>query len=171
MRLMFLALSLFSLRAMAVYNVGDPVSNLGWTDDQGQVVHLQDDGIKDTIRVLLYNAGWCGPCNNEFDELRDQWAQFDGQPVTFISLSAQDYNHKAPDQSFLQSWRSAHGIPANVYVAASPNDYGSEFETPPLYIPNVAIINRDGTLAYKATAPGADAIVQEVQSLLSSASK
>jgi len=158
-----LALCFLSLPAFALYQIGDKVSDISWTDVNNDTIHLSDHGNQ--IRVLLFNAGWCGPCNSEMDELVPQVSEFNQKQVTFISLSAEGWERgDSPDQTFLRSWKKKHHIP--FFVAASPDDFGSDFSDQS-YIPLVAIIDSHGKLAYSAVSPGADAIVQEVRSLLS----
>jgi len=153
--------------AQAVYQVGDVVSDQCYRDVKQISVCLEDH--TNEVRVLLYNAGWCGPCNQEFQELRNEVTAFSREPVKFISLSAQGWERKAPaDQKFLMEWQSRHGIAglANVIIASAPNDFGFAFFGSRPFIPNVAIIDRDGKLAYKAVNPGARAIISQIQTLL-----
>lgn len=145
-----------------IYGVGDVVSDMCWKNDQNQQVCLND--FKG-VRVLLYNAGWCGPCNDEFDEISPRVKEFDGKAVTFISLSGAGYSSGSqPNQSFLQSWRNRHSIPSSVVVAGSPRDYGQSFGHSA--IPNVAVIDPGGKLTFTETAPGVDATFEEVRKAL-----
>lgn len=161
--LTFLMLTAFLLgasRAFGVYQVGDPVPNLCWnTSGLSQVCLDYAPGV---VRVLLFNAGWCGPCNEEFKEIGPKVKEFDGKPVIFVSLSSDGWtNGSKPDSTFLREWEVKHNIP--FLVAASPKDAGKKFFDPPLYIPNVAIIGKDGKLAYKAVNPGVSAVFEEVR--------
>jgi peroxiredoxin len=166
MKLCLMAMMLLAARVFAgggVYEVGDTVQNMCWTNDENKQVCLDD--YKNTVRVLVYNAGWCGPCNEEFDELSPRVREYEGKPVTFISLSAAGYSRNAPaDQSFLQSWRQRHGIPAGFVVAASPRDYGTHFGQNA--IPNAAVVDANGKLTYKDVAPGVDGLFQEINKVL-----
>lgn len=149
--------------AFAVYKVGDVVDNMCWQDVTEKEVCLEQHKAK--VRVLLYNAGWCPPCNEEFSEISPLTGEFDGQAVEFISLSASGWSKTAPpDAKFLKEWKAKHGIPFT--VAGSPKDAGKQFIEPPLYIPNVAIIGKDGKLAYAEVNPGVPAILAEVRRLL-----
>lgn len=159
-----LAICMMSLPALAIYQVGDVVADDCWKDLNGDEVCLDDH--KDTVRVLLYNAGWCGPCQQEFQELGPEARQFRNDPVKFFSLSIEGYRRGAPaDSTFLTSWKNRHGL-GDFVVAASPRDAGRDFFNPPYYIPSVAIIGKDGLLVYKAVNPGAHAIVNQVENLV-----
>jgi len=164
MRALFLAIPLlFAVQAMAVYEVGDYVDNMCWKNASGENRCL--DNYEGHVRVLLYNAGWCGPCNSEFDELKGKLAQYDGKRVTFLSLSSAGWtNGTQPTPQFLNEWRDKFGL--KIPVLASPKDAGKSFIKPPLYIPNVAILDIDGRLAYKAVNPGVPVILQKVNGLL-----
>ncbi|MBY0371480.1 peroxiredoxin family protein, partial [bacterium] len=110
--------------ASALFGVGNKPTNYCWTDYQGQKVCLEDPAIQHRVRVLLYNAGWCGPCNDEFGELKDATDEYQGKPVTFISLSSEGWNYGSrADASFLSNWRTTHKLDqamADFIVASSP---------------------------------------------------
>ncbi len=153
----------FGPSAFAVYNVGDTVENICWKDHQNKDVCLKDlKGVK----VLLYNAGWCGPCNQEFQELSPQVKKYDGKAVNFISLSCSGWSHgSSPTQDFLKEWKQEHNL--SFTVAASPRDCGKLFIPPTIYIPNVAIIDADGKLALAEIDPGVSGVFSKVDQLLS----
>ena len=158
--------SLLSVPAFAVYEVGDAVENLCWKDAEEKTLCLEDEALKPTVKVLLYNAGWCPPCNDELSEIAPRVTEFAGKPVTFLSLSASGWQHGSePTMQFLKEWAAKHKI--TFPVLASPKDAGKKFIAPPIYIPNVAIVGKDGKLTYKAINPGVDVILDEVRSALS----
>jgi len=98
-------------------------------------------------------------------ELAARAKEFDGEPVTFLSLSAQgDAHGSLPTTEFLKSWRDRHRIP--FLVAASPKDAGKQFFAPPIYIPNLAVVGKDGKLTYKAVAPEVDTLFAEIKKAL-----
>lgn len=149
--------------AFGVYEIGEVVENLCWQDVEENQICLNDSSNQ--VRVLLYNAGWCGPCNTEMAEISPKSKQYEGKPVKFISLSASGWKSSEPPSTpFLKEWKSKHKIP--FAVAASPKDAGKKFLAPPIYIPNVVIIDPSGKLAYKEINPGVDAILEEVDRLL-----
>lgn len=164
-----LALLLVSAPVFAIYEVGDTPKNYCWKDVNNADVCLEDGSRSSLVRVLLYNTGWCGPCNSEFRELPSATEEFAGKAVEFISLSAAGWTTgSAPDQKFLEEWRAKHKLDqakATFIVAASPRNAGKDFFTD-VYIPNVAIIGVDGKVAYKAINPGADKIADEVRKAL-----
>jgi thiol-disulfide isomerase/thioredoxin len=152
----------FSVHALAVIEVGQNVPDQCWNTSEGTQFCLSS--ASNTVRVLLFNAGWCPPCNQEFSELIPEVGQFANEPVTFVSLSAQGFTHGAsPNQQFLQQWKEKYSIPFT--VAASPNNFGTDFETES-YIPNVAIITKDQMLFYAAIAPGVDVTFQQINAAL-----
>lgn len=153
----------FSYPVHALYRVGDTVSNRCWQNEQGQTVCLGD--FSDHVRVLLYNAGWCGPCNHEFQELVPRVAAYKDKPVAFLSLSSSGWNYTAPaDATFLKSWQQKFQIPFP--VLASPQDPGRDFFSAPYYIPSVAILSLTGKLRFAKVNPGVDSILQEVDNAL-----
>ena len=160
--LVLFAISLFALQAQAVIEVGDGVPDQCWKTSETTDYCLNQT---QTIRVLLFNSGWCGSCNEEFQALIPAITEFDGKPITFISLSAAGWSRPAPPNSkFLQQWKEKHNIPFT--VAASPKDLGASFFEPPHYIPNVAVIDQTGKLRYKAIEPGVEGLLKEIRKLL-----
>jgi hypothetical protein len=139
------------------YKVGDTVQDMCWNDDQGKEVCLnQYNGV----RVLLYNAGWCGPCNSEFDELSTS-VQSHLSKATFIGVSGNGWSQRSnPDQTFLQEWRSRHNVPTEVVLTGKRNDFGQAFGH--RSIPNVAVINKDNVLTFTDVAPGVEEILRQV---------
>jgi len=150
-------------QAVAVVQKGEIVPNKCWqTVDEKQFCL---DDAKDTVRVLIHSAGWCGPCNAEMAELAPKVGQFNGKPVTFISISGNGWEHGSlPTTDFLKAWQSKYAIPFP--VVASPKDAGKAYFEPPLYIPNVVIIDKAGRLIYKDFAPGVETIFAEVNAAL-----
>lgn len=158
-----LVFGLLSQVALAALEKGDVVPNKCYTTVDAKQFCLDD--AKDTVRVLIHNAGWCGPCNEEMQHLVPEMTQYKGMPVTFVSVSAYGWTSGSmPDQKFLTEWKNKFSIPFT--VVGSPRDAGKTFFDPPHFIPNVAIIGKDGRLAYKEVAPEVNVLLQEVNSLL-----
>lgn len=159
-----IAIGLVTEVGRAALEKGDSVPNKCYTTVDSKRFCLED--AKDTIRVLIHNAGWCGPCNDEMEHLAPLVAaNYAGMPVTFVSVSAYGWTSGSmPDQTFLKEWKDKHSIP--FVVAGSPRDAGKAYFDPPLFIPNVVIIGKDGHVAYKAVAPQINELLQEVNSLL-----
>lgn len=156
------AVCFYSLSAKALIEVGDRLPNLSWQTSEGAVLNLDD--LKGGVKVLLYNGGFCGPCNSEFSELIPKVGEFDGKGVVFISLSVAGWSQGSkPTTTFLKEWKARHNIPFTVAAAPVKEPYGF-FSTP--YIPNVVIVRPDGTMAYKAINPGVSAIFREIRRLL-----
>jgi thiol-disulfide isomerase/thioredoxin len=152
-----------SIPSFAVYKIGDTVGNLCWKNQLDKNVCLNDSA--GDVRILLYNAGWCPPCNTEFKELVPQIGEFKNKNVTFISISAEGWSRGAiPNATFLKEWQSKHNIPFE--VTGNRRDFGKDFFNPPNYIPNVVIIDENNKLTYAKVNPGADAIMDEVRNMV-----
>lgn len=158
-----------SLNLFAVLKEGDKVSNFCWDDINEKKVCLDD--YKNMVKVLIYNAGWCPPCNTEFKELGKRVKEFSGKSVVFISLSSQGWKRgDAPNTTFLKEWEKKHNLKfaasqkINFVVAAAPGDFGKNFFTE-LAIPNVAVVDKTNTLYYKEIGAEVDDIFKKVKEL------
>lgn len=152
-----------SLPAFGIYKKGDTVPNLCWKNHEDATVCLDD--TKGEVHVLLYNAGWCGPCNTEFQELVPLLPEFDKKAVTFISISAEGYSRGSkPDMAFLKNWKTKHSIPFP--VTGAYRDFGKDFFAAPNYIPSVVILDLKNKVSYAAVNPGADAIAAQVRAMV-----
>jgi len=164
-----LILLFLGVPALGIYDVGDAPGNTCWTDLNAKKVCLADAPKAGFASVLLFNAGWCGPCNAEFKELVPAMEKFAGKPVVFISLSSDGYGGGGgADQKFLQSWDAKFGMgkaKASWVVAASPRNAGNDYFKSPS-IPNVVILDASGKVYWKAIAPGVRAIAAKVESVL-----
>ncbi len=115
------------------------------------------------VQVYIYNAGWCGPCNQEMHELAALHAEFSIQPVVFVSLSAEGWSRgQKPDATFMGEWKAKHKIP--FIVAGKHRDFGKAFNSPGT-IPFAVILKKDGTVA-KSGSMSAQEITGTVRGLL-----
>ena len=90
--------------------------------------------------------------------------EFEGKPVTFISLMVSGWSSgELPTAQFLKEWQQKHAIPFE--IAASPRDPGKEFYQFPVF-PNAVIIDQTNKLAFKSARPGVSRILQEVRRLV-----
>jgi len=152
----------FSSPLFALIEVGQSVPNFCWPDAEDRTICLDD--YKNTVRVLVYNTGWCEPANTHMKELASSVGGFIGKPVTFLSLSAQGWTHgSAPNATFLKEWQAKHQIP--FVVAGSPGDAGKNFFMP-IYVPNIAVVDKGGKLAYKEIMPANEVLFREIDRLL-----
>jgi peroxiredoxin len=158
------ALSFLALPASgAVYQVGDTVTNMCWTDANAAKVCIDD--YANNVKVLIYNAGWCPDCNQEMKELAPQATNYDGRPVVFLSLSAAGFKSGSqPDATFLKQWKDKYQIPFP--VLASPNDPGKAFGQDE--IPNVEVLDFQDKLTYLAVQPAIKDLFAQIDQLLSS---
>lgn len=154
---------LFWAQAHAAIEVGEMVPNRCWAKLGGGEFCLDD--AKGSVRVLVHNAGWCVPCNEEMTALSPASKKFKDAKVTFVSLSAAGFEFGSlPTMEFLQEWKDKHQIPFT--VAASPKDAGKAYFEPPLYIPNVVIVGKDGNLFYKEFSPEMDVLFERIDAAL-----
>lgn len=157
--------------AFGVYNVGDTPKDECWDNLELAYPLCLSNATKHAYaQVLIYNAGWCGPCNAEFKELVPLTEKkFVGKEVAFISLSAEGWTGGSkPDAAFLKEWSAKHGIDkTNSYwhTAASPRDAGRKYFNSPS-IPNVVVLDKNGKVAWKAIGPSAREVAAQVEKVL-----
>jgi hypothetical protein len=163
------ALCTLAQPVFALVNVGQKPKNYCWKDIADKTICLEDAALQNKVRVLLYNGGFCGPCNQEFAELPAATAPYKGKPVVFISLSASGWNSSdKPTKQFLTEWQAEHKLDkmdAKFIVAASPFDAGRDFFSSPR-IPNIVILNPEGEVSYKAIMPGMKTMAAEIDKVL-----
>ncbi|MCB0416448.1 MAG: redoxin family protein [Bdellovibrionaceae bacterium] len=146
------------------YEVGDTVPNLCWTDATGVSVCL--DHYPDTVKVVDFGAGWCGPCNSKMSELARRVSEFDGMRVKFFSNSIHGWqNPSSPSAQFLNEWRNRHKIPASMAVVAAPIQQLYEF-SPEGYIPALAVIDQNNVMSYREVGASINTVFAEVRRLL-----
>lgn len=130
------------------------------TVDNGQFCTHDNLG---KIQVLVFNAGWCPPCNQEMGELSEAYPEFANSPVVFASLSGEGWNRGAkPDQQFLKEWKEKHGIP--FVVAGKYKDFGKNFGATGS-IPFAVIVDAQGNTVKKGYIE-APSVVEKVRELL-----
>jgi len=168
-KLVFALILTWGVSALAIYEIGDAPGNACWTDLTGKKVCLADAPKAGFVSVLLFNAGWCAPCNAEFKELVPAMEKFAGKNVVFISLSSDGFGGGGgADEAFLKSWSKKFGIgsaKASWVVAASPHNAGRDYFRSPS-IPNAVILGADGKVFWKAVSPGVRAISAKVEAAL-----
>jgi thiol-disulfide isomerase/thioredoxin len=151
MNVMSLKTSLLLLASLFLIPAGfaaDSVSDIPKacydTVDGGQFCTTDKEG---DVKVFVFNAGWCGPCNQEMAALSRMAPQYEGKPVTFASLSGEGWRRGAkPDQKFLKEWKARHKIP--FVVAGKFRDFGKQFGAEG-GIPFAVIIDQKGDIAEK----------------------
>lgn len=158
--------------AFGIYKIGDTPKNVCWNVAELAApakVCLNDATKLGEVQVLLFNAGWCVPCQQEFKELVPAMEAFAGKRIHFISLSCEGWNHgDSPARLFLEQWHLWHKIDkakAQWYTAASPRNAGNDYFNGPS-VPNVVILNAAGKVAYKAINPGVREIARQINKIL-----
>lgn len=150
------------LSALGAINIGDTVTNYCWKDLESRTICLDD--YKGNVRVLLFNAGWCPPCNSHMTELSKRVQEFTDRPVKFISLSLDGWSKGSPaDEKFLKQWKVKHGIPFDV-AAALRTDYKDLMVVNG--IPADGIVDEEGKLRFRGAGVGVDQLFGEVKKLL-----
>ncbi len=144
MRLQSLAIAfaLYCLNAFAVLQPGDTVPYSCWQNASGN--NLCWNETVDVVRVFMYNAGYCGPCNEEMAALIPRVKEYDGKPVLFLSLSIADYNGSRPTPEFLKSWQQKYNIPFP--VLAAPRSELAQYDDQP-GIPMDIIVDQNGKMS------------------------
>lgn len=161
-KLSFILLLLISTKSFAVIEVGESIPNLCWRDNQEKTVCLDD--FKENVRILVYTTGWCDYAKTYIEKLVGAIGEFETKPVTFINPSAQGWTTgSAPTIQFLNEWKTKYKIP--FIVAASPLDAGKNFFSL-ISVPNVAVMDREGKLAYKEIAPDFRILFDEIRKAL-----
>jgi peroxiredoxin len=156
-----LLLSTTSIKSFSVIEIGEMVPDRCWKALDVQEVCLSN--LQDRVRVLIFSAGWCPECNQEFQRLVPRLHEIANLPVDLISLSAAGWKKTSPpDQTFLKQWKDSHQIP--FAVAASPKDAGQEFFEQ-VYIPNFVVLDKKGRLAYKYAGSDIDRLFATVRKL------
>jgi len=167
MKALILAL-LLTAPLFGAYRVGDIPADECWdnTDPRGGKYCLHD-GLKNSFAtVLLYNAGWCLPCNTEFAQIARATEKFEKKNIIFISLSAEGWKHGSkPDMTFLKEWEKKYRLDpsAKAYwtVAASPKDVGRAYGHSS--IPNAIVLDKNGKITWKAEGPSVGEIVRQAE--------
>lgn len=160
---MILSLGILTSLIFAVNSKAVSIPNKCYTTLEGTQFCTHDNLKK--IQVLVFNAGWCGPCNNEMEELAPASAEFEGKSVVFASLSGEGWSHgQKPDATFLKEWKDRHSIP--FVVAGTFKDFGKDFGAQG-FIPFAAIVDGEGNVT-KSGSLSAAAITSEVRRLLDS---
>jgi len=74
--------------------LGEPMPDFNLQDLDGQTVEL--GASHGTVRLLLFGANWCGPCNVELAEVeRELLPTLAGKPVTFLFIAHGDSHEEA----------------------------------------------------------------------------
>jgi len=159
MRYVLFALA-FSLPAMGT-GVGEIVKNYCWQDQNEKTICMDDH--KNEVRVLIFSAGWCPPCNAHLPELAKKVEEFKGKKVYFINLSLQGWKHGTPaDTQFLKEWATKHGITFDV-AAAPVADYKDLIADG--HIPAEAIIDQNGKLIFGESGASVSTLFAKIKAL------
>lgn len=167
MNKLLLTLFVISSVAFSVIKEGETVPNWCWDDVNGKKVCIDD--YKSNVKVLIYSAGWCGPCKNEMAELSGKVKKFFRKDVVFFSLSSQGWTGNSPaDATFLKSWKTKFnlnfGKDIQFVVAAAQDDFGRNFFSNP-GIPNVAILDKNNKLTFKGMGVPVDEMFDKILEL------
>lgn len=124
-----------------------PIPNLCYTTLEGGQFCTNDNVGK--VQVLVYNAGWCPPCNQEIAELSAGYPEFADKPVVVASLSAEGFSKRSqPDQAFLAEWKKKFNVP--FVVAGKHKDFGRALGSTGT-IPFTVIVDKQGNIVKKGS--------------------
>ncbi len=143
-KILFLGLGLLvSSLSFAALQVGDTLPSLCWTAMDGTQI-CSDKPAQ--VHVLMYNAGYCGPCNQEFSEVIPKLNGMDTKGIAITSLSIAGWNAGEPaDATFLGEWKAKHDIPFTV-ATANRNELKLFDEIPG--IPTTVVTDAFGKITY-----------------------
>lgn len=157
-----LVIALLCHSVFAAYRVGDTMKNDCWDNEVPKKICMDD--YKDRVRVLIYSAGWCLPCNREARELA-KVKEFDKKPVTFISISAEGWKGGSkPDEAFLKEWKAKHSI--TYETVGKHRDFGKDFADSGA-VPFVVVVEKSGKVQWTETGPKHDDILKQIRKALS----
>ena len=77
-------------------NPGDPSPGFNFVNDKGDFVSLES--LRGKFVYIDIWASWCGPCRREIPYLKELEKQFEGKPITFVSISC---------DNDAEAWRNA----------------------------------------------------------------
>jgi peroxiredoxin len=133
--MLYLSLSIALLRA----DVATP--DLALQNVHGETERLAD--FRGRIVVLNFWATWCKPCQKELPILVASHASYAQRGVEFIAASLDDSETRKDVPDFVQRYR----IPFRVWVGATPEQQAKLHLAKAL--PATAIVDRDGTVAFR----------------------
>ena len=93
--------------AQAAYKPGAKVADFALKDDNGKTVRLSDS--RGRVRLLVFYASWCGPCNEEAPSLeKDVWQAYKNKGVQVLGLAIME---QVPDPAVkLRAFRARHHV-------------------------------------------------------------
>ena len=161
----FVVLGLFvASLSFASLQVGDTLPTLCWTAIDGTKVCTDKPAH---IHVLMYNAGYCGPCNQEFSEVVPKLGGLDTTGMEITSLSIAGWSAGTPaDVTFLGEWKAKHSIPFTV-AAANRSELKLFDEIPG--IPTTVVTDAFGKITYLSldfTATSSDELIAHLRKSL-----
>jgi len=124
-----------------LYAEGDVVENFTLMDQYGEDVDLYSFCGRNIM--LVFSAGWCGPCISLSEQVQDLQDQYDN--VQIIEVLTEDSSSNAPDQSDLEDW-AEHGNMTSIPTLADGDYSVWPYYEADWYIPSVAHIGPDGTV-------------------------
>ena len=125
----------------ALYAEGDVVDNFTLIDQHGEEVDLYSFCGQNVM--LVFSAGWCGPCVQLSEEVQAIQDQYDNLQIFEILI--EDSAGNAPDQADLEAW-AEHGEMTNVAVLADGDYSVWPYWEADWGIPSTSYIGPDGTV-------------------------
>ncbi|GAB4305012.1 MAG: hypothetical protein Kow0090_20660 [Myxococcota bacterium] len=134
--------------------------NFALKDTGGKTVKLSDYVGRDVI-VVVFWATWCSSCIQELDALKKIYYKFSGKGLTVLAINIDDESSPAAVKSFVES----KGYPFTILL--DPETKVISRYQPSMVTPYMVVIDREGFIAEKHEAFGADD-AQKLEALLES---
>lgn len=101
------------------------------------------------ITVLSFAAGWCGPCRQESEELKERVVDhYAGQPVRVVQVIVDgNAQNSAPTSAFCDTWVSTYGLTGSdqLKVVRDTTDVTNVYY-PNASLPTTLFVDGDGVI-------------------------
>jgi peroxiredoxin len=141
--------------------IGDVIPDAEVLDQHGNTLSLHQfygSGV-----MLVFNAGWCGPCRTNAPDAQERWQTFQDQGL--ITMHLQIYGNTGdspPTAADLTDWATEYGITFPVVADATTDIYTGLSSTGVLQggIPTFVFINRDLTIKESRTGLADSSVIE-----------